>query len=522
MKNAVTYLHLPVLAAYPVISLFSINAGQVPIQTFLLNLSVVVLGCGAVFGLLCMILKNKPFAAVLTTLGQLSIFFYAAAFSLVDSRYIGQWKYGIHTFFIPAWAVLFLCFTWVAMRFRKNLTNYTKLLNLLAFCLIILPIYKVAVYQYHKLANTAIVSPRDVTENMPAIAPFAKYDNQPNIYLIIIDEYPRADIAKDVFGYDNSSFISALKKNRFLVSENSRNNYMYTASSIPSMLNFEYINYLADIYGKNSPDTKPLDDLFDNNRLFQFLRTAGYTIVAYPSFYKTINYKNPDVSISGTGFFGYCSEFTEKLLNLTPYIAFDKLNSSWDTRHYKREKIALETLSQTTEIVSPHIAFVHLVGVHVPYVFDENGDFVAYQNVFDENSEFTPQEKLTALFNQARYIEKRVIEAVEKILAQSERPPIIVIISDHGIRHTFPELATKNQKMDSRFSNLCAVHLPGFDSAKLSRDITLVNLFRYILNHYFDTNLEILENRFYQGHLKHQYDNVEITEQIRQIEMKES
>ena len=522
MKNAITYLHLPILAVYPVVSLFSINVGQVPIQTFLLNLSVVVLGCGVVFGLLCVILRNKLFAAILTTLGQLSIFFYAAVFSLVDGRYIGQWKYGIHTYFVLAWAVLFLCLAWVALRFRKNLINYAKLLNLLAFCLIILPIYKIAVYQYHKRTNTAVISPVNVAGNMQAIAPFAKYDHQPNIYLIIIDEYPRADVAKDIFGYDNSSFISALKKNHFLIAENSHNNYMYTASSIPSMLNFEYINYLADIYGRNSPDTKPLDDLFDDNRLFQFLKTADYTIVAYPSFYKTINYENPDISISGTGFIGRHSEFTEKLLNLTPYIALDKLNSLWDTRHYKREKIALDTLPQMTEIASPHFVFVHLAGVHVPYVFNEDGSFTAYQNVFDENSKFEPQEKLTALFNQTRYIEKRVLEAVDKILTQSKQPPIIVIISDHGIRHTFPEMVTNDQKIRSRFTNLCAVHLPGFESTQFDHDMTLVNLFRYILNHYFGTNLEILENRFYQGRLKHQYDNVEITEQISQIEMKDS
>ena len=58
----------------------------------------------------------------------------------------------------------------------------------------------------------------------------------PDIYLILLDGYPRADVLEYAFDIDNSGFVEGLEERGFHVAEESHSDYIWTHVSVPSAL----------------------------------------------------------------------------------------------------------------------------------------------------------------------------------------------------------------------------------------------------------------------------------------------
>lgn len=65
----------------------------------------------------------------------------------------------------------------------------------------------------------------------------ADIPDRPNIYLLLLDGYPRTDTLADLYGYDNAWFEDALQELGFEVARESRSNYPHTWLTLTSMLN---------------------------------------------------------------------------------------------------------------------------------------------------------------------------------------------------------------------------------------------------------------------------------------------
>ena len=59
----------------------------------------------------------------------------------------------------------------------------------------------------------------------------------PDVYLMLLDGYPRSDKLQSVFGVDDSEFLDALRKSGFDVATDSRSNYLHTQLTLESMFN---------------------------------------------------------------------------------------------------------------------------------------------------------------------------------------------------------------------------------------------------------------------------------------------
>jgi len=103
-----------------------------------------------------------------------------------------------------------------------------------------------------------------------------------------------------------------------------------------------------------------------------------------------------------------------------------------------------------------------------------------------------------------------LVDVVRRILAESSRPPIIVIQADHGLREVIAWGDSAHSQLQGRHAILYAVHLPPSDRptvppVQLYDSISPVNTFRVILSQYFDTTMALLPDRSYYSLLERPY-----------------
>jgi hypothetical protein len=116
--------------------------------------------------------------------------------------------------------------------------------------------------------------------------------------------------------------------------------------------------------------------------------------------------------------------------------------------------------------------------------------------------------------DQLAYISKEIQGAVEAILAQSPRPPIIIIQSDHGPASRMNWEQPETAALAERMRILYACYFPDADYAGFSQSLTPVNTFRLLFNHYFNAQYDLLPNRCYFSPLSYPYRFNDVTSQV--------
>jgi len=118
-------------------------------------------------------------------------------------------------------------------------------------------------------------SPAAVSVNQPA-------DGLPDIYVVLMDGYPRADVLDRLFGIDNQPFIAELRARGLTVAEESRSNYVFTQLTLASMFqarHIEDVEDLAELVGTPGAHVTALRGAITGGPVFPALRAAGYQIV---------------------------------------------------------------------------------------------------------------------------------------------------------------------------------------------------------------------------------------------------
>ena len=150
---------------------------------------------------------------------------------------------------------------------------------------------------------------------------------------------------------------------------------------------------------------------------------------------------------------------------------------------------------------------------HPPYVFDPSGNIKESQI----DSESTLQEIKLGYIDQVQFANKKVIETIDKILLESDSPPIIILQGDHGTDILFTKFSENwpqhsNKSITEIMSIFNAYYLPDHNTELIYDSITPVNSFRLILNAYFNTNYELLEDKSYFSDATHPYNFTDVTE----------
>jgi hypothetical protein len=160
----------------------------------------------------------------------------------------------------------------------------------------------------------------------------------------------------------------------------------------------------------------------------------------------------------------------------------------------------LDTLSTLPAVPGPKFVFSHILSPHPPSSNEFSGTNLEYKKEY---------------ISQLEYLNVQVEKTIDAIIANSDVPPIIILQADHGPGMYTDFEHMENTCLDERYSPLAAYYLPGVKPEDLPDDITSVNLFRFIFNHYFQTDLQMLENKEYSFRdQKYIFGSIDVTDGV--------
>jgi len=320
----------------------------------------------------------------------------------------------------------------------------------------------------------------------------------PNVYLILLDGYPRTDVLAETFDFDNTAFTDALEGRGFSVSAEARSNYRKTWATLASLFNGEYLD---DLIGGRPIPTDSLtqarwtQSLINEARLLDVFRERGYSIVTVPSAFTSAALLTSDATIDH----GHINELEANLIGRSPWATLFRreAESFLGSAHRAATLDALDSAGEIAETDSgqPRLAFVHVLSPHTPFVLGDDLNrpphlapcFPASCGVWSASMAeigLDFDEYRARLIEQIRTLNDLVLSMVGRIV-DADPTAIVVLFSDHGSRYTVAD-------RQEQFKSFLAARAPGH-ARLFPADESNVNVLRRIINAEFGARLEPLD-----------------------------
>ena len=372
--------------------------------------------------------------------------------------------------------VLLVAAELVLNRSKSDLTNLSQTLGLLGVLLCLIPGLRLG----YRLLEAK--QPLTLTTNVEFNRTL---DPLPDIYYIVLDGYARNDTLREYYDLDNSSFTSYLREQGFFVAQDSHSNYSITRLSLASSLNMQHIHELAVSFRSNA---ETLYKLVQNNDVGRILKAAGYRYVHFRTDYApTFRSDLADESYASP-----TPRFYDVLAKTTAIRTLWKRR--WRIRAPKLLLFQFEKLKDIPHKPEPTFTFAHIICPHPPYWFDRHGN-IALRDGEGDAVWGNPHHYREQLL----FVNQKMREAIDAIIAESDTPPIVIIHSDHGTVMPVDGVSLQEQRERIRFGHriLYAIKAPESCRDQLYASMTPVNTFRVILNGLFGADLPLLEDRTY-------------------------
>jgi hypothetical protein len=483
VKKSTWFGHLTpfLVAIFPILSLANENLVFVQFNSIIRSLLISVSIASIFYLFFYLILRDQNKSAILTALLVFILLTYGNVYLSIENRIDEAVE---HRYLLGADAVLLLLvgvFVIFGVKDAKqlNLAILTGGSVIVIYLLISIGIYEYRGYQSEVASERSEI-------------PFAsglseeEVSKLPDIYLILLDGHTRSDVLKNVYDYDNSEFIDQLEGLGFWVADCSQSNYPITNLSLTSLFEMDYLN---NIYSEFDNLVFPP---LNNTTVFQILNNHNYSTVTFNNFvFEHFDIKDDIRFSKEDNIFGSINEFEKMLVDISilrilidmegvfPNSWVRPFEDDFYLRHYRDTLYALETLPELSEMDENIFVYAHLLVTHDPFVFMPDGSFYASKHI-----------SAVEYRNSVEFIDTTLPEIVEEIISNSEDPPIIIIMGDHG-----PSL--KGNPIEERVSILFAIFLQGEEPEGFYEEISLVNVFRLIFNFMFDAKYELIEDKSY-------------------------
>jgi len=504
-------------------SILYLYARNVVFIPFVDTLRSLAFSVGLVILFLCgfrLILRGWEKAGVLSSL--LAILFYS--FGHVANS-LERWSHTQGLEFNVAilagiWLLAFFVLSLLIVRSRMP-GEISQFLNMTSAIFVIFPLVSIistlAITSADSRAETAVLS--KVRREAEAEASMLQVPGSelPDIYYIVLDGYSRSDILDEFYDYDNSSFIEGLEQRGFYVASSSRSNFLNTTYSLNTSLNLIYFSDFPTRIARTARYS------LRTNYVNDFLRERGYQVVVFDSGTGDTNNQYADLFISPPSSQAEggpsINAFEQLLVRTTiglPTLSADTLSDNPDrpgnlvttavdkelSRRRDRISHAFAHLPDYATEQAPNFLFSHIYLPHEPFLYGPGGEELDYQR--ETNLywyEFPPEDYVEFYAYQVDYIDQMVLQTIDTILAESDKPVVIVLQSDHGDGHYLDWNVPTTEGVDIRSAILNAIYFSDRSYQTLYPTMTPVNTFRIVFNHWFGTQYPLLPDTvFFHEH----------------------
>lgn len=538
-------IHPILIALFPVLSLYSANWNQLSLGDALPTFLLVLLFSLVLWAILFILTRDLKLSAIASSL--VSFLFFSFVHSLTAVSFIAELLYFLFShnltnvsviaeltesyesvrplvetregmliwLFFQTLLAAFMVILF-ASRIKQRISLLSKSLNffsILLVCVILLTLAFNLFTQNQALAGSTL-NQIPIEENEFQSVSLDK-ENLPDIYYLVLDGYGRSDILEEIYQLDNGEFIAFLESKGFYVAEESSSNYSQTGLSLASSLNLAYLDKLSLQVGSQSQNLSPLKAVIEDSLVFSQLRKAGYKIVSFSSGFTLTELNTVDHYLSPQG---TPDSFQNILINNTPLAAY-LLEEQYDW-HRERIQFAYQQLPGISQESQPQFVFAHILAPHPPFVFGPNGERLTPPRKYaiHDGSHFmavaSREEYVDGYRHQLTYITQATMIAIERILENSAKPPVIIIQGDHGPGSLLDHRNLDRTNLRERMSILNAYLIPEMDPDPLYPQISPVNSFRVLFNHYLGTGYPLLEDRSYFSTIEHPFQFTDVTEKL--------
>ena len=475
---------------FPIILLYSENIDEVPIAELTTPLMFTFLIIFPLFVVLNHILKSGVKAGIIVTF-LVSVFFsYGYVFNALQNTPLFNFDLVHHRYVIIPFMIILAAGIYYLLKIKKDLINLRSIFNVISIVMILSVFINIGIFYFENDSNineSYEISFEDELDVISFVNESTHDKTFPDIYHIVLDEYANDKVLLEDFQFDNSEFIDYLANSNFFIPSNPLANYPVTEPFLYSTLNMKYLDDInTEQYNRLETEKRISDNL-----VMKFLKQNGYTvIVPYSGYGPHDRFNESDANLCSDVLF-LKSRFMTELSRTTilNYFVEKQIEN-------ERRDIQLCTLSELQDIEKkydkPVYVFAHLFIPHAPYLFDKDGNPVTPQS--NKLRGLQGWMNIDGYLNEIQFINKKMINVITKILSQSDES-IIIIQGDTA--STILNNPDVNDYMKKRLSILYAIHTPHDDKKIFSDNISSVNTYRIIFNNYFETNLEILDNRHY-------------------------
>ena len=352
----------------------------------------------------------------------------------------------------------------------------------------------------------------------------AESSRRPDVYVLILDGYGREDVLRS-FGFENG-LVSTLRRSGFFVANEAWANYSQTVHSLASALNMRYLPELLGSTDRSRLTRRSVGELIPTSSFLRTFSQAGYRIQFYRSEYglirpgPTAEVRGPSLSVNQFDLAMYESTILPELLRLSgfPRAALPLVAHRRHVR-WTFDDLLSSVAEQRTE---PALFLAHVLAPHPPFAFNPDGSDRAttlpalmadgdhWHAMAHGSGERYDEGYLATL----RFVNARVEQLVQAILARRDREAIIYIQGDHGPGSRLRFDDPSNSDLVERFGILLALHLPGSGREGIHDSITPVNAFRVITNAALGTRLPPIEDRSYFVPWTRPFEFTDVTSQL--------
>ena len=506
------------IGVYPLLFLFNYNKEELYLYELLMPILVILCSIKLLMLIFFRIFNDAKRAGLFLLALLIIFFFYDNIFDfLVPYR---DWTIltDLNQFLILFFIISCLLF-FIFLRKSDIKPEIIKFLNIIGVTLIVFNLFEVSIY---KIFNNIQLADKGKIDLTSQIKSSKNQEDLRDIYFIILDSYPSSKVLMEYYDYDNNHFIESLKSKGFYIANNSMANYPSASFlSIASTLNMEYINYIGESIDdlNNFKDRKIPYEMIKKNKLISILASYGYKYIHFKSTWGATDHNpNADVNLGGP----HSIMLSQLSTEFNMIIAKSTILREWfKNNNYfglTRDQILfnLNKISDLDAISDPKFVFAHIFSPHPPYVFDEDGQ---NPDLVDMNYSGNVWGLKDAFINQLKFVNKKIIFAVDKILNNSAIEPIIIIQGDHGTCSTCGSENLNSSDMGGvteealreRLNILNAMYMPDGGDEILYSNISTVNTFRCVLNFYFEEKINLLKDKNYYSYQNSPYKFFDIT-----------